>query len=123
MLFPELCWLVETQPEEARLFLEPRNFLLLTDDPENILTRVRQRQVTGPARPHLDGCDDAEILTNSERFQSAMFTFLQQNEHFGYNWLVIDMSKGVDVALAQASAFMLGLENMYKAATPPSAAT
>lgn len=119
LLFPELCWLVQLQTADAKIFLQSRNFILLTDDPQHILERVRQRQVTGPRRPHLEGCDDAKILTDSERFQAAMLAFLQAHEDFGYSWLVIDMSKGFDAALSQAMAFMLGLENIQKASATP----
>jgi hypothetical protein len=113
VLFPELSWLTKTHPEEAKTLLHARNFVLLTDEPENILLRVRQRQVNGPLRPHLEGWSDAKILVESENFQTAMLAFLQEQEHFGYNWFVINMSHGFDAAMSKAHAYLLGLENIY----------
>jgi hypothetical protein len=114
LLFPQLLWLVQSHPEEARIFLKFRNFVLLMDNPENILKRVRHRQITGTWHSYLNGRDDASICADANKFQTALLGFLKDHEYLGYNWFAIDMSKGLEAALPKATAFLLGLENMFQ---------
>jgi hypothetical protein len=116
ILSPEISWLVHAHPKEAEMLLGHRNFILLTDAAENILHRVRRRQATGLLRPHLEGKSDTKIIADSKGFQAGMLSFLQDHQHFGYNWFVVDMSKGFEAAVIQTKAFLLGLENISKAA-------
>jgi thymidylate kinase len=112
--FSELVWFANAKPEDAKDFFANRTFVLLTDDPDRIVKRVRQRQIAGVVRPHINGWNDERLRSETANFQSALVSFLETNQRLSYNWIVIDLSKGLDAAVEQLVAYLLGLENSYK---------